>query len=51
MANHGFGENMHALANTEPEGPLVENLRTLGNIHKRIRELHEKQVTSNPIYL
>ncbi|KAJ3081800.1 Vacuolar protein sorting-associated protein 5 [Quaeritorhiza haematococci] len=38
-----FGESVLSLANIEVDRPLSRNLTVLGNIHKKVKELHEKQ--------
>ncbi|TPX36655.1 hypothetical protein SmJEL517_g01340 [Synchytrium microbalum] len=38
-----FGESMLALAQIEVNKPLAFHLTTLGDIHKRLREVHERQ--------
>ena len=43
-SNFNFGENLTALAAIENDTSLVNNLNVLGDIHKEIKLLHEKQV-------
>ncbi|CAG8597622.1 3663_t:CDS:10, partial [Cetraspora pellucida] len=46
-----FGDSILSLANTEINKPLANNLMTLGNLQRNIKELHEKQAQQDVINL
>ncbi|CAG8472199.1 29177_t:CDS:10 [Racocetra persica] len=46
-----FGDGILSLANTEINKPLANNLMTLGNLQRNIKELHEKQAQQDVINL
>ncbi|CAG8619762.1 35856_t:CDS:10 [Gigaspora margarita] len=46
-----FGDSILSLADTEINKPLANNLRILGNLQQKIKELHEKQAQQNVINL
>ncbi|CAG8562487.1 12790_t:CDS:10 [Dentiscutata heterogama] len=46
-----FGDSILSLANTEINKPLANNLKILGDLQQKIKELHEKQAQQDVINL
>ncbi|KAJ3220282.1 Vacuolar protein sorting-associated protein 5 [Dinochytrium kinnereticum] len=50
-ATYDFGESMIALASVEVNKPVASNLVVLGNIQKKIKEIHDKQAKQDMYHI